>query len=275
MQESGECLTLANLPAPTRELQTAVVKAAKENSLLTFAHATNLRETLLVLDAGVDALAHQFFDQPHPPELIERYKEQDAFLIPTLTAISSMMGLPTAKDWASKPQPEKLLTATSRHVFCDCMKISKEGCNVQFAYDCVKALKAEGIDIIWYVQVIACFARFYAFAKHWSRHADADKNFLSGTDSGPSIHGTALGAAVHLELSLYVEHCGFSPVEALQSATSVAAKRLRLSDRGRIAVGKRADLLLVRGDPTVHISDTLSVENVWKQGVLCDVVLNK
>ena len=60
----------------------------------------------------------------------------------------------------------------------------------------------------------------------------------SGTDSGPSIHGTALGAAVHLEMSLYVQHCGFSPVEALQSATSVAAKRLRLKIAGSLHLGK-------------------------------------
>lgn len=149
MQESAECLTFLELPAPTKELQEAVIKAAKEHNLLTFAHATNLRETLLVLDAGVDGLAHQFFDQKHTKQLIESYKKTNAFVIPTLTAISSMMGLETAKDWAQSPRPGKLLTPGSRHSLCDCMKISREGCSVQFAYDCIKALKANGIDIIW------------------------------------------------------------------------------------------------------------------------------
>lgn len=89
----------------------------------------------------------------------------------------------------------------------------------------------------------------------------------SGTDSASGIQGTALGASVHHELSLYTEHCQFSPVEALRTATSAAARRFNLHDRGIIAKGKRADILLVRGDPTKTISDTLNIERVWKQGV--------
>ncbi|KAK3046775.1 hypothetical protein LTR09_011756 [Extremus antarcticus] len=241
MQESAECLTFQELPAPSKELQKAVIDAAKEHDLLTFAHATNLRETLLVLDAGVSAMAHQFFDQAHTEEVIASYKKTNAFVVPTLTAISSMMGLGTAKTWAGSAQADKLLTDSSRHLLCDCMRISSEGCSVQYAYRCVKALKANGIDII------------------------------CGTDSGPTIHGTALGAAVHLEMALYVEHCAFTPVEALQSATSLSAKRLRLADRGVIASGKRADLLLVRGNPTEDIKDSTNVEKVWKAGHLCNV----
>ena len=153
MQESAECLTFSELPAPTKELQEAVIQAARKHDLLTFAHATNLRETLLVLDAGVDAMAHQFFDQEHTPELIASYKKNNAFVVPTLTAISSMMGLQTAKDWAGGVEAGRLLTSSSRHCLCDCMKISREGCSVQYAYDCLKALKATGIDIVWYVQL--------------------------------------------------------------------------------------------------------------------------
>ena len=149
MQESGECLTLSPLPAPTKELQAAVIKSAHEHDLLTFAHATNLRETLLVLEAGVDGLAHQFFDQAHDRELIAAYKKNDALLIPTLTAISSMMGLTTASEWTKNEHAEKVLNEFSRHSMCDCMKISQPGCSIEFAYECVKALKAEGIDIVW------------------------------------------------------------------------------------------------------------------------------
>lgn len=126
MQESAECLTFQELPAPSKELQKAVIDAAKEHDLLTFAHATNLRETLLVLDAGVSAMAHQFFDQAHTEEVIASYKKTNAFVVPTLTAISSMMGLGTAKIWAGSAQAGKLLTDSSRHLLCDCMRISSE-----------------------------------------------------------------------------------------------------------------------------------------------------
>ncbi|KAK5678781.1 hypothetical protein LTR17_027633, partial [Elasticomyces elasticus] len=61
MQESAEGLTIQELPAPRKELQKAVIDAAKEHIVLTIAHATNLRETLHVSDADVSATAHQLY----------------------------------------------------------------------------------------------------------------------------------------------------------------------------------------------------------------------
>jgi imidazolonepropionase-like amidohydrolase len=78
------------------------------------------------------------------------------------------------------------------------------------------------------------------------------------------FHGTALGVSVHHELSIYVNHCGFSAIEALRSATSVTARRYNLDDRGRIMVGLIADLVLVRGNPTEIILDTL---NITREGL--------
>src|SRR5262249_55598967 len=43
-----------------------------------------------------------------------------------------------------------------------------------------------------------------------------------------------------------------------------------LDDRGRIAPGKRADLLLVKGDPTTDIKATRDIVSVWKLGMLVD-----
>jgi hypothetical protein len=53
----------------------------------------------------------------------------------------------------------------------------------------------------------------------------------------------------------------------LTAATSAPAKAFRLDDRGEIAVGKRADLLLVKGDPTVDITATRDILHVWKLGI--------
>jgi imidazolonepropionase-like amidohydrolase len=67
-------------------------------------------------------------------------------------------------------------------------------------------------------------------------------------------------------MQLLVE-AGFTPIEALRAATSVPARRFGLADRGKIFPGARADLLLVEGDPTTNISDTLSIKAVWRRGV--------
>jgi imidazolonepropionase-like amidohydrolase len=70
---------------------------------------------------------------------------------------------------------------------------------------------------------------------------------------------------VHGELELLVRN-GLTPIQALVAATSAPATVYRLSDRGRISPGKRADLLLVEGEPTKNILHTRRILAVWKRG---------
>ena len=96
----------------------------------------------------------------------------------------------------------------------------------------------------------------------------AGVDILAGCDVSepiPSLGGLAHGASLHHELQLLVA-AGLTPIEALKAATSTPARRFALIDRGRISPGARADLL-VDGDPTTNISDTLSIRAVWRQGV--------
>ena len=79
---------------------------------------------------------------------------------------------------------------------------------------------------------------------------------------------------MHRELELMVE-AGMSPVDALRAATSVPARVFGLNDRGRIAPGLRADLLLVEGDPTKDIVATRNIAGIWKQGVRFDRELHR
>ena len=68
--------------------------------------------------------------------------------------------------------------------------------------------------------------------------------------------GRPAGAGLHLELTKLVE-AGLTPGEALRAATWENARFIGGdgADFGEIAVGKRADLLLVDGDPVDHIGD--------------------
>lgn len=69
------------------------------------------------------------------------------------------------------------------------------------------------------------------------------------------------------EVELLVE-AGFTPVEAIKIATFNGAKYLgRDSEIGSIAVGKQADLMIVKGNPAADINDIENVEIVFKDGV--------
>jgi hypothetical protein len=86
---------------------------------------------------------------------------------------------------------------------------------------------------------------------------------LAGSDA-PNP-GTAHGASIHREMELLVS-AGLSPSEALAAATSVPAKAFGLTDRGRIAPGLKADLVLVQGDPGQDVTATRNILRIWKAG---------
>ena len=74
------------------------------------------------------------------------------------------------------------------------------------------------------------------------------------------------GTSLHHELELLVG-AGLSAVDALRSATILAAQYFGLADRGAIAPGKRADLVLIDGDPLADISAVSKIAAVWCGGI--------
>ncbi|MFF9019545.1 amidohydrolase family protein [Streptomyces eurythermus] len=88
---------------------------------------------------------------------------------------------------------------------------------------------------------------------------------LAGTDATP--FAPSHGSGLHRELALLTGAGGLRAEEALAAATSAVADRFGLGDRGRVAPGLRADLLLVDGDPTRDVSALENVTAVWRRGV--------
>ena len=94
----------------------------------------------------------------------------------------------------------------------------------------------------------------------------AGVRILAGTDAPmPLVYP---GFALHKELELLVE-AGLSPADALRAATIWPAEFFGLSDSsGSIAVGKRADLLLLDANPLSRISHTQRIRAVVLDGRL-------
>jgi len=90
--------------------------------------------------------------------------------------------------------------------------------------------------------------------------------FLAGTDV--TIPYTFPGFSLHDELKLFVE-AGFTPLEALQTATTNPAVLLRLDKSwGRIAKGYTANLILLTANPLTDISNTEKIDSVVLNGKL-------
>ncbi|HVI43980.1 MAG TPA: amidohydrolase family protein [Chitinophaga sp.] len=106
-------------------------------------------------------------------------------------------------------------------------------------------------------------AAFDAFLRLTKIMYDKGIRILAGTDGWP-------GFDLHHELELYVK-AGIPPAKVLQLATYTAAVHTGKNKQlGSIRTGKKADMVLVNGDPTKNISDIRHLSMVIKDGVLYD-----
>ena len=89
---------------------------------------------------------------------------------------------------------------------------------------------------------------------------------ISGADP-VGVNALIPGFADQRQIELLVD-AGFTPVEAIRIATLNGAIFLgRDATIGSIAIGKNADLVIVKGDPSVRIGDIENVTIVFKDGV--------
>lgn len=99
----------------------------------------------------------------------------------------------------------------------------------------------------------ACEREMLDFGVRFTIHSDAGVRYTP-------IDQFALGLqTAQLELRL-------TPTDILQSVTATAAEAICLNDRGKLQAGKRADLIVVEGDPTRDLSCLHRIRAVMKAG---------
>jgi imidazolonepropionase-like amidohydrolase len=220
-------------PTITVAQASAAIAAAHGAKKLAVTHVSRLRDAKAAIDGGADGLVH-IFGEPGDAAFVASAKKRKAFVIPTLSVLATMAqtgeGGALSEDARLKPWLGSEQTQSLKATFG---AGAPKPAVLADAIANVRALHRAGVDI------------------------------LAGTDAGNP--GTTHGASMHGELELLVR-AGLTPIEALAAATSVPARRFKLADRGRIAAGMRADLLLVDGDPTRDILATRAIATVWKNG---------
>jgi len=214
----------------------AVIRSAHAHKKLAVVHVLAREFARQALEADADGLVHLFVDEPVDDALVKLAVAKKAFVIPTLTVVESIGGVGSGSSLVDDPALAPYLTPANRIALRSSFPRSGDrSVSIRGGIPAavVRKLQAAGVPI------------------------------LAGTDAiNP---GTAHGASLHRELELLVE-AGLSPSQALAAATSVPAGLFGLADRGRIAQGLRADLVLVTGNPCVDIKATRAIVGVWKQG---------
>ncbi|MFE6668700.1 amidohydrolase family protein [Streptomyces sp. NPDC057697] len=237
MVDDGTVEGHPGLPMLDQATLTAGVAEAHRNGVLTIAHTLTVDATRMAIEAGIDGFAHLFMDQPHTDEIIGLIAASGAFVIPCVVLNASMMGI-TGSSLAEDPRVGSRLDGPWTNTLTSSYNRYPQG-RLDDVLASVKALHDAGVDL------------------------------MAGTDAAPLplpfLGGVVHGASVHQELQ-YLVRAGLTPVQALRAATLTPARRFGLEDRGRIAEGLRADLLLVDGDPTTTIGDTLNLRDVWRRG---------
>jgi len=224
-------------PTLSRETMKALVDAAHEQGKLAIVHIGTQQQARDAIEAGADGLAHLFVDSLLTASFVALAAKHDVFVVPTLTVLEGVSGRPSGTSLVGDPRLEPYLTSANIDNLKKAFPKFTAPLSVKNAEQAVRELKAAGVPI------------------------------LAGSDA-PNP-GTAHGASMHRELELLVRS-GMSPVEALASATAVPAEAFHMQDRGEIAAGKRADLVLVKGDPTQDITATRGIIAVWKAGLQVD-----
>jgi imidazolonepropionase-like amidohydrolase len=220
------------LPTLDEPTIAALVAAAHARGRLTVAHISDERSARGAIAAGVDGLAHLFVGTTVSPDFGRFIASKGAFVIPTLAVMRWVCGMPDGPRIAQDASTLRRIKPQFRNLLTVPMSSPAPSC---------EALSQTVRQLI-----------------------DAGVPILAGTDA--PAPGSAHGASLHWELEHLVE-AGMTPTAALAAATSVPARVFRMADRGRIAPGLRADLVLVEGDPSRDIRATRRLVATWKRGV--------
>ena len=230
------------LPKIKPEVYSAAIDEAHKNGLRVAAHIYDLDDAKAIVRAGVDIIAHGVRDKPVDAELIDMLKARSVWYIATIGLDESTFIFAEQPAWTSEPFVQRALHPAVRALLDD------------------PAYRERTLALPATVKSRAAVATNKQNLK--ALH-DAGVRIGFGSDSGVGLRFP--GVAEHRELALSVE-AGLTPMQAISLATSNAAALLKLDDRGVLAAGKLANLVVLDGDPTADISNTRKIHAVWHRG---------
>lgn len=232
-------------PRMSREVARATVERAREHGLRVVAHVGTTEDAIDAAEAGVAAWMHGVYRERIPDGDVARLAAYGIPMVATIEVFESY-----ARSLDGPRESTALERETAPAELLDSFYPPPEGFSLGSLEGWFEANRA------------ASGARFDNVRR---LHA-AGVTILAGSDTQSGVFP---GAGLHRELAQLVR-AGLTPAEAVRAATLDPARFLANGaepDFGSVEVGKRADLLLVEGDPTADVGALSRIREVFRAGV--------
>ena len=227
------------------EFCAAVLDQARKHGKLTFGHAYELVDARMLVERGLNVLAHNVRDREVNADFIAMLKQRNVALIPTLLRDEFLFAYGEAPAWIDDPffqrfvPPERLAVLKTK----------------------IRAEQAK------HPQRPMFKAGFEMNKINLQKLSDGGVRIALGTDSGGAADRFFIqGFSEHREMELMVQS-GLTPMQVIQSFSKGASEVLGIDkDFGTLAKGKAADLLVLDKNPLDNITNMRSIQTIYLGG---------
>lgn len=238
--------TAPDMTSMNEDVLAALVDEAHKNGIEVVTHTVTLEKAKIAARAGVDAIIHGVGDAFVDNELIQLMKTKGTFYAPTLSVYERRDPNTTSPILSAVLPPPVDLGNRIEAASEDGQQPATRSTSGQSPTQSARSKRWENL------------------MHNTAALRKAGVTFGNGTDAG--MTGTHHGWATLHELQLLVSG-GLTPLEAITAATGNSARLLKVeSERGTIAQGKLADLVLINGTPHQNIADIEKIEKVFFAG---------
>jgi imidazolonepropionase-like amidohydrolase len=235
-----------DVPRMQREVIAAAVDEAKSHGVRAVAHIGSTQDAVDAAEGGVAAWMHGVYKERIADDQIAPLA---AFHIPMVATIVVFDSYAATGQGPRAPTPLEQETVEP-DILAAFYPVPEDDAATAYFRSYLESLRAQR----------------QAWRDNVRRLRAAGVTMLAGSDTQTGVFA---GAGLHRELHLLTE-AGLTPAEAIRAATIDAARFLangKEPEFGSIAPGKRADLLLVEGDPTADLDALAHIRAVIKGGV--------
>jgi imidazolonepropionase-like amidohydrolase len=227
-------------PKMTPEVYNAIIGEAHRHGMMVHAHATTLPDQKAVVRAGADVLVHMVQNTKLDDEYLALLRQKKPYWVTVLT-----LG-----DRAAVCEPDPFFEQALPRSVIEQIRAATE--RRPLTANC--APNPAGREEI--------------MAYNFPRMIEAGARIVLGTDTGIEP-GHTFGSGEHVEMARWVQ-LGLTPMQAIVAATQRPSELMGRKDMGTLAVGKRANFIVLDANPLDDIHNTRKIADVYFDGAKFD-----